>query len=79
MQVAYVETAYKGFGLFETFASFSASSNNQVYADKCIGHHIAYALYFAGKQGCVVATAHQCQYRVRTALQRYMEMRHEAF
>ena len=78
MEAAEGQRAAESEALGKAFVRLAAGADNEVYANKGVGNKLLYLFDFMAEEGGVVAAAHQPEHRVRTALQGYVEMRHEA-
>ena len=56
----------------------AAGAGYDVDADEGVGHQGADALYLVAEKGGIVVAVHEAEHGVGSALQRYVEMRHEA-
>lgn len=77
MELCHIELLHEGVCLLKEFFGFAPRAHNDIDSDKGIGHQPVYVGYLVGKQTGVIATVHELEHRIGTALQGDMEMRHE--
>ena len=61
----------------EFLCGLASCAADKVDAYESIGYQAVYFQYFVAEKRCVVAAAHKLEHGIGTALQRYVEMRHE--
>ena len=77
MQLCHRQTLQECIALLEVFILLSTCSHHHIHTDERIRHHLLDHIDLMRKQGRVVTTVHQLQYRIRSALKRDMEMWHK--
>ena len=64
-------------GLHEMLLCLSPHSHDDIHSDESVGHAGLDAFHLPGKERCVIPAVHDAQHLVGSALQWYVEMRHE--
>ena len=78
MELRNVQSLDKPVGIFKIFVRLAACANDDIHTDESIWHHFLHLADFVCEERRVVASVHEAQHVVGTALERNVEVWHES-